>query len=92
MGFLTWNNETDANDSIAAVNAAYGCPYVLENGYRMDQWALSTKSDAENKWGFSEPEVRPGKAMGLLNAALKGGNSRSDKRPDNWIAGENKGV
>ena len=88
MTFLTWNNQADADASLAAVNALYGCKYTESSGYIMDTWDNVTKSDAEEKWGFAKPEVRLGKTTEELEAALVSGYTELDNKPLNWIPEE----
>ena len=88
MSFLVWNNQQDAEDSLNELNNLYGCPYVLENGYRMDRWDSNTKSDVSEEWGFYSPEIRPGKALGMLMKSLAPGYIANEKRPDNWVPDE----
>lgn len=85
MTFLTWNNQADADASLAAVNALYGCEYIADNGYIMSTWDNVTKSDAEDKWGFAKPEARLGKTVGELEAVLVVGYAELSERPSNWI-------
>jgi len=63
MFFLGWDSREKAADSLASVNAVYGCPYVAENGYRMDRWADIRKIYLEETYGFSSPESRLGRKM-----------------------------
>ena len=49
MSVLVWNNQGDAAGSLLAINAMYGCPYLAENGYRMDRWDFVVKNDAEKE-------------------------------------------
>jgi len=85
MSFLTWNNQSDARTSLNSVNTEYGCPYVLRNGYRMDQWDFDTKSDARNEWGWFGPEERPGHTEEDLDSKLVPGYTKSPNRPDDWV-------
>ena len=82
--FLFWNNEDDCNDSLFAIDAEYGCPYVLDNGYRMDTWAKPTKADTRNQWGFQAPDAMPGKSVEALNARLVPGYTRVARKADDW--------
>lgn len=86
--FLTWDNQADAETSIAAVDTVYGCAYTAENGYIMNTWATVTKSDAENKWGFTKPEARLGKTEAELEAVLVVGYTELDSRPEDWATPE----
>jgi len=86
MPFLSWNNQADADTSLAAVNAVYGCP--IHNGYTMTTWDNVTKSDAEDKWGFNKPEERLGKTSAELDAALVAGFTETANRPEDWIPEE----
>lgn len=88
MTFLTWNNQADADSSLAAVNAVYGCEYTGNTGYIMETWDNVTKSDAEDKWGFTEPEAQLGKTVEELEAALTAGYTELDNRPSNWVPQE----
>ena len=87
MSFLTWNNQADADASLAAVNAVYGCPYT-NGSYSIDTWDVVAKSDAENKWGFIYPEARLGKTVEELEAALVAGYTEHQNRPNGWVATE----
>lgn len=82
MSFLTWDNQADADTSLAAVNTVYGCP--VQNGYTMLTWSDVTKSNAENKWGFTKPEAKQGKTIEELEAALVSGYTELAARPSNW--------
>ena len=88
MTFLTWNNQADADTSLAAVNTLYGCKYSDNKGYVMDTWDNVTKSDAEEKWGFTKPEPRLGKTIEELEAVLIAGYTERDNKPFNWIPQE----
>jgi len=88
MTFLTWNNQADADASLAAVNASYGCKYTASNGYVMEVWDSVTKSDAEEKWGFAKPEARLQKTIEELEATLVAGYTELSERPSNWIPEE----
>lgn len=65
-------------------SSEYGCPVLLENGYRMDQWDLFTKAEARNEWGFYSPESRLDKNEEELRSKLTPGYSESSKKPDDW--------
>ncbi len=88
MTFLTWNNQVDADTSLEAVNALYGCKYTESSGYIMNEWDDVTKSDAEEKWGFTKPEALHGKTIEELKAALVSGYTELDNKPSNWIPAE----
>ena len=88
MTFLTWDNQTDADSSLAAVNAGYGCEYTGNTGYIMETWDNVTKSNVEEKWGFAKPEARLGKTIEELEAALVSGYTELDNKPSNWIPEE----
>jgi len=70
MMFLSWDSLKDAEDSLAAIDAMYGCPYVAENGYRMDSWAEIMRPIIDGYYGFSKPEVRLGSELSDLMAVL----------------------
>jgi len=70
MNILTWDNQQDAEDSLALVNATYGCPYEAENGYRADEWARVIKSPFEEAYGFFKPEAKLGCDLDGLMAVL----------------------
>ena len=74
--FLVWNNEDDARDSLAAVNAAYGCPYLAKNGYRMARWDFVEESNSNDAYGF----YKPGASLGIL-LALGTGFIEHQKKP-----------
>lgn len=88
MTFLTWNNQADADVSLAAVKDVYGCKYTGSNGYIMDIWDNLTKSHVEEKWGFIKPEPRLGKTIEELEAALISGYTELDNIPSNWFPEE----
>jgi len=83
-----WGNQRDAQISLESVDTALGCPFVLPNGYFMDEWAFLTKSAAEDRWGFARAEARPGRTREDLESGLEPGRTLRDKRPDDWIASE----
>lgn len=82
--FLEWNNQKDAQDSLDAINQAYGCPFVGDNGYIMERWDLVTESETKGKWGWNSAEARLGKTKEQLAVHLKSGYTEHDKRPDDW--------
>ena len=84
MTFLTWDNQEDADTSLAAVNNVYGCEYAEVGGYTMESWSVVTKSDAEDKWGFEAPEAILGKTEEELMAALVIGYTELSDKPSNW--------
>ncbi len=86
MTFLTWDNQTDADTSLIAIDSVYGCP--IDNGYTMTTWAIVTKSDAEEKWGFDKPKAIHGKTIEELAIALVLGYTELADRPADWITGE----
>ena len=73
MSFLVWTDKKKADASLIAINAIYGCPYVAENGYRMDQWDFIVKARTTNDHGFFAPEERLGKVLDALMNALSTG-------------------
>ncbi len=73
MSFLVWPNQKKADASLIAINAIYGCPYVAENGYRMDQWDFVVKANLSDDYGFFSPEARLGKKWDDLMAVLSPG-------------------
>lgn len=85
MSFLTWDNERDCTDSLKALNTEYGCPYILENGYRMDEWDFLTKSDASENWGFFSPQSRSEKTVDNLRTGLISGYTEYDDKPLGWV-------
>lgn len=84
MTFLVWNNQNDAENSLAAINDKYGCPYRAENGYRMDQWDFSIKSRMSNDYGFSKPEERLGMEMDDLVPVLMPRFTEHEKMPEEF--------
>jgi len=86
MAFLTWDNQADADTSLAAVNVVYGCP--IQNGYTMNTWADVSKSITEDKWGFAKPEEKHSKTLAELEAVLIPGFTEHDARPEDWVASE----
>ena len=87
MTFLTWDNQSDADTSLAAVNTVYNCP--IQNGYTMTTWAVVTKSEADEKWGFDKPKPINGKTTEQLEDALVVGYTELAEKPANWITEEN---
>lgn len=73
MTFLTWDNQDDAENSVAALNVMYGCPYTAENGYRMDRWDFVIKSFGSYEYGFFKPEERMGMKIDDLMSGLMPG-------------------
>jgi len=90
MIFLGWENEKYAEDSLAAINVAYGCPYVAENGYRMDRWADIKKVKLDNYYGFAMPEARLGQGMDVLMAVLVPGFTEKPYDPEDFFETEEK--
>ena len=84
MSFLVWGSQKEAEDSLLAINAMYGCPYLAENGYRMDRWDSVVKGSVGNDHGFHKPKERLGKKMDDLMPALKPGFIEHDKIPDDF--------
>ena len=81
MIFLVWNNQQDAEDSIDAIGAVYGCPYEADNGYRMDCWDNVVSSRNEDQWGFFKPEARLGKQVNDLMAGVTPGFIEHAEKP-----------
>ena len=88
MTFLIWDNQTDAEASLVAVNDVYGCPYVAENGYRMDQWDFVIKSYVSDDHGFFTPEERLGMEMDDLMLALVPGFTEHEEMPEEFESEE----
>lgn len=86
MSFLTWGNQADADTSLVAVDAIYGCP--IQNDYTMLTWANVTKSDAENKWGFEKPAAKVGKTIEELEVGLVSGYTELAEVPAGWYPDE----
>lgn len=84
--FLTWDNEADALTSLATVNAACDCGA----GKWADRWDYVTKSDAEEKWGFTLPcgavETITSKTAAELIADVVAGYTEILFQPDDWVA------
>ena len=89
MSFLVFVHPSDskknAEDSLAAVNAVYGCPLIMENGYRMDRWDVLIQSNDGTQWGFHTPEARLGKRRGQLMGVISGGFSEFGGMPSSFI-------
>lgn len=85
MAFLVWNNEDDADDSLAAINGMYGCPYEAENGYKMDRWDDVRESIPAGNYGFFKPEERLGKEIGGLMLVLIPGFTEYEEMPEEFI-------
>ena len=92
MAFLVWDNQKDAEDSLTAINAMYGCPYVAANGYRMDQWDFFKDSDPAGDYGFYKPEERLGMTMDDLMPALMPGFVEHEKIPEEFEPEEEEEV
>jgi len=88
MSFLVWNNQQDAEDSLAAINTMYGCPYIDENGYRMDQWDIVQTSLTTGDYGFFKPEERLDHTMDELMPALIVGFVDHNEMPDEFVPEE----
>jgi len=80
MKFLTWNHQQDAEDSLAAVNAAYGLPWE-DDGYRMARWDNIILSRDRTQWGFFKPEARLGKEVDDLMAGVTPGFIEHAEKP-----------
>lgn len=85
MTFLSWDNQSDADDSLAAINTVLGCPYGSENGYQMDTWAVVTKHDTEDLWGFYGVEEVLGKTKAEQMAVITAGYTEDETVPDGWF-------
>jgi len=85
MVFLTWSKQKEAEASLDAVNAAYGCPYTSQNGYRMEQWDVLEISADENQWGFYMPKPMLGISEEDLRGKLAGEFTENDKKPQSFI-------
>lgn len=83
MNFLSWTNEDDAKDSLVAIDNELGCPYILDNGYRMDTWGIFSKSNARDEWGFFKPIDGLSKSIEELMLVVKEGFTEGDK-PYDW--------
>jgi len=92
MSFVKWNDKNKCTDSLTAINGlnGYGCPYVLLNGYRMDQWDVMTESFAAGEWGFFAPEDRPGKSKEDLMDLLEPTFTMTDEQPEDWVSEEDE--
>ena len=86
--FLVWPNDDDAKDSLIAVNAMYGCPLLLGNGYRMDRWDTVGESETSNNAGFYKPEERMGKEMDDLMDVLEPGFIEYEEKPIDFFPEE----
>lgn len=84
MSFLTWNNEQDAVDSLAALNVVYDCP-----NDDMRIWDVVAKHHTSDLWGFNAPRARLGKTQEELDAVLVAGYTEHDAKPSDWAAGIN---
>ncbi len=92
MAFLVWNNEDDADDSLAAINAMYGLPFEAENGYKMDQWDVVKESETTSSAGFYKPEERLGQIMDDLMPALTSGFTEHAEIPEEFIPEEEEEI
>jgi len=84
MPFLVWNNEDDAKDSLAAIDAMYGLPFEAANGYKMDQWDVVKESETSSNAGFYKPEERLGMVMDDLMPALMPGFTEHEEMPEEF--------
>lgn len=87
--YLIWNHptnaETEAKDSLSAVEVIYNLPYS-EGDYVMDTWDNVTNSDTnEEEWGFHKPEARLGKLLSALIAVLVGNYDEVSEMPSDWV-------
>jgi len=89
MSFLVFihplNSKENAEAGVAAVNAIYGCPFILENGYRMDSWDVPVESNDGTQWGFHTPVAGFGKNLGQLMRVITGGFSQFEGKPASFI-------
>jgi len=88
MKFLVWNSQQDAEDSIDAIGAVYGCPHEAENGYKMDRWDTPIPSRSGDKWGFFKPEARLGKTEQDLMANVTPGFIEHQEKPEEFYPEE----
>jgi len=88
MTFLVWGDQQDAEASLAAVNAVYGCPYEAGNGYRMERWDTVIASRNATEWGFFKPEPRIGKDNNELDQALISGFDEKEGKPEEFYPEE----
>lgn len=88
MAFLVWDNEDDAKDSLAAINAMYGLPFEAPNGYRMDQWDVIKESGTTTNAGFYKPEERLNMTMDDLMPALMPGFTEHEELPEEFVPEE----
>jgi len=90
--FLSWDNEADADNSLVAINATYGCPYVAANGYRMDRWDFVAESNTSEHWGIHEPQARLDKEVDDLMDVLMPGYEEHEEKPDEFYPPEEEGL
>jgi len=83
MCWITWDNQQDAEDSLSAVNTFLGCPINLENGYVMQTWAVVSKSDAQDEWGFAHTPERLCSDTDI-DAVIEPGFTRYEQKPSDW--------
>ncbi len=88
MSFLIWHKRADAKAAIDKINAAYGCPYEGDNGYRMDTWCEVTRSATTVEWGFCKPEPRLGRSVDLIMSGVAKNYTEVADRPDYWVIDE----
>lgn len=84
MVFLSWESLKDAEDSLARVDAEYGCPYVAENGYRMDSWSEIRSPDNEVVYGFFKPDARLGRDVADIMDVLVPGYTEKPYRSEDF--------
>ena len=62
----------------------YGCPYVAENGYRMDRWAEIKRPNNEDAYGFFKPDARLGKNVDDLMRVIVPGVTEKPYIPEDF--------
>lgn len=90
MTFLTWDNQADSEDSLSDVEIVRGNPHTGSNSYNEIKWDDSTKSDAEDLWGWEKPDAPKGRGFTIEDqmAVMRPGYIELDKKPSNWTTEE----
>ena len=70
--------------NLQAQGAPIGDDLELEDGWKMDQWALDDESDNKGLWGMPKPQARMGKTASELMALISKDFKVKTKRPPDW--------
>ena len=81
---VVFDNKNNAEDSLKAVNAVYGCPIVV-GSYRMDSWSEISENASGTQWAFAKPEERFGVSQDVLLDCIVGQFSILADYPEGWL-------